>query len=600
MKDVLTAFNSGKLWDFHGGFHPPEMKSQSNQKPIKSINLPRTFYVPVKQHSGVAGNIIVNIGDYVLKGQPLTQGQELRSLPVHAPTSGKVISIAPYVAAHPSGLSELTIEIQADGLDQWREQFPIENFLSQTPEQLIERIYLAGIAGLGGAVFPSAAKIKTAEKSTKLLIINGAECEPYITCDDRLMRDYPQDIIEGIRILRYILRPEKVVIAIEDNKLEAVNTLKQALHGANDIEIRVIPTKYPSGGAKQLIQILTGIEIQSGQRSSSVGILMHNVGTAFAIKRAVINDEPLIERVVTLTGDKILNKGNRWVRLGTPVHHLLQQVDYNYDNRFPVFMGGPMMGFILPNLNVPVTKTTNCLLAPDHFEYSPPIAEQSCIRCCACSDVCPVKLMPQQLYWYARSEDHEKTQEYSLTDCIECGLCAYVCPSNIPLIQYFRQEKAKLWQIKQQEKKSEEAKIRFENRQARLNQEEQARKARTQRAAELRREELAQQQGIDPVQAALARLKAKKLETTNTLQVKEVKTLTNEKGELLPDNRDITALRKARRLSRQTEENKADTTTQRKLETALEPSDPKKAAIAAAIARAKARKTAQQHQRENN
>ena len=620
MADVLTRFNSGKLWEFDGGIHPPDMKSQSNKKPISTLPLPQDFYVPIKQHTGSAGSVLVKRGDHVLKGQPLTQADGLSSLPVHAPTSGTVIDVFPYVAAHPSGLPEISVHIKADGLDQWREQNPMDDFLTQTPEQLVEKIYQAGIAGLGGAVFPTAAKIHSAEKQVKLLIINGAECEPYITCDDRLMRDYADEIIEGVRIIRYILRPEKVVIAVENNKPEAVKSLERALHGANDIEIRVIPTKYPSGAAKQLIQVLTGMEVPSGQRSSSIGVLMQNVGTAFAIKRAVINDEPLIERVVTLTGDKIPNKGNYWARFGTPIYHLLQQADYQYDQRFPVFMGGPMMGFILPDLNAPLTKVSNCLLAPDHFEYAPPEEEKSCIRCSACSDACPVKLMPQQLYWFARSEDHEKAEEYSLKDCIECGICAYVCPSHIPLIQYFRQEKAKIWEIKHKAKLAEEAKIRFEQRQARLEREEQERKQRSQRAAAARREELAQQKGEDPVAAALERLKAKKAETPKIDQ-SEVKTIVDEKGQVLPDNSDIMAQRKARRLARQTEQaehsssQETEKTSDKKQgfldvgvangseeaskssgftstkTTALED---KKAAVAAALARAKAKKAAQQ------
>ncbi|OZN24972.1 electron transport complex subunit RsxC [Actinobacillus seminis] len=605
MSNVLTRFNSGKLWDFKGGVHPPEMKSQSNQTPIKAAKLVERFYIPIKQHAGSAGNILVHVGEHVLKGQALTQGEGLRALPVHASTSGTVVNIAPYVAAHPSGLPEMCIEIQADGQDKWCEREPIDDFLTHTPEQLIEKIYRAGIAGLGGAVFPTAAKIHSAEKQVKLLIINGAECEPYITCDDRLMRDYPHEIIEGSRILRYILRPEKVVIAIEDNKPEAVSALKAVLQGANDIEIRVIPTKYPSGAAKQLIQVLTGMEVPSGQRSSSIGVLMHNVGTAFAIKRAVMDDEPLIERVVTLTGDKIQQKGNQWVRFGTPIVALLQQADYRYDERFPVVMGGPMMGFILPNLNAPVTKLTNCLLAPDHFEYAPPEPERSCIRCSACSDACPVNLMPQQLYWFARSEDHEKSQQYSLKDCIECGLCAYVCPSHIPLTQYFRQEKAKIWEIKEKAKKAEEAKIRFEARQARLEKEELERKARSQRAAENRREELAKQKGEDPVKAALARLKAKQAKADSSVKINEIKTIVGTKGEILPDNSDIMAARKARRLAHQQAEETLQSAVENSAEmrvssmnektaeksTALED---KKAAVAAALARAKVKKLAAQ------
>ena len=586
MADVLTRFKSGKIWDFKGGIHPPEMKSQSNQSPIQQSELAHDFYVPIKQHAGTAGNLLVKEGDYVLKGQPLTQGDGLRTLPVHAPTSGTVKFIGKHVAPHPSGLTEDMIHIQADGLDKWREQFPLEEFFTLPVEQLIDRIYQAGIAGLGGAVFPTAAKIQSAEKKVKLLIINGAECEPYITCDDRLMRDYTDEMIEGIRILRYILRPEKVVIAVEDNKPEAIQAIQQSLHGANDIELRVIPTKYPSGAAKQLIYLLTGMEVPSGGRSYDIGVLMHNVGTAFAIKRAVIDDEPLIERVVTLTGDKISEKGNYWVRLGTPVDHLLAQVGYQYDERFPVFAGGPMMGLQLSDLNAPVTKLINCLLAPDHFEYGEPEPEQSCIRCSACSDACPVNLMPQQLYWYARSEDHQKSEEYSLKDCIECGVCAYVCPSHIPLIQYFRQEKAKIWEIKEKAKKAEEAKIRFEAKQARMEREEQERKARSQRAAEARREELAKQKGEDPVKAALERLKAKQ---ANSSVTKETKTIVSEKGEILPDNHDLMEQRKARRLAKQ--QAQTDTITNATTSQTDE-KEAKKAAVAAALARAKAKKAA--------
>ncbi|XOC41506.1 electron transport complex subunit RsxC [Haemophilus influenzae] len=585
MADVLSRFNSGKLWDFKGGIHPPEMKSQSNSQPLRYLPLGTDFYIPLKQHLGTTGNLLIKEGDYVLKGQALTKGDGLRMLPVHAPTSGTIKSIKPYVATHPSGLDEPTIHLQADGLDQWIERNPIDDFSTLSPEQLIHKIYQAGIAGLGGAVFPTAAKIQSAEQKVKLLIINGAECEPYITCDDRLMRERADEIIKGIRILRYILHPEKVVIAIEDNKPEAISAIRNALQGANDISIRVIPTKYPSGATKQLIYLLTGIEVPSGARSSSIGVLMQNVGTMFAIKRAVINDEPLIERVVTLTGNKIAEKGNYWVRLGTPISQILSDAGYQFDKHFPIFAGGPMMGLELPNLNAPVTKLVNCLLAPDYLEYAEPKAEQACIRCSSCSDACPVNLMPQQLYWFARSEDHKKSEEYALKDCIECGICAYVCPSHIPLIQYFRQEKAKIWQIKEKQKKSDEAKIRFEAKQARMEREEQERKARSQRAAQARREELAQTKGEDPVKAALERLKAKKANETESTQIK---TLTSEKGEVLPDNTDLMAQRKARRLARQQAASQVENQEQQ-----TQPTDAKKAAVAAALARAKAKKLAQ-------
>ncbi|MEH8027809.1 electron transport complex subunit RsxC [Gallibacterium anatis] len=588
LDDVLTRINKNRLWDFPGGIHPPEMKQQSNGTKLSRLKQPDTYYIALKQHAGKAGQLLVQVGDYVLKGQALTQGDDYRTLPVHAPTSGTITAIGDYASSHPSGLPETTITLQADGKDQWRDRQPIEDFLTVPPEQLLQKIYQAGIAGLGGAVFPTASKIASAENKVKLLIINGAECEPYITCDDRLMRDRSLDILEGIRILRYILRPQKVVLAIEDNKAEAIEAMQQALSGANDIEIRVIPTKYPSGAAKQLIQVLTGLEVPNNGRSSQIGVLMNNVATAFAVKKAIIDDEPLIERVVTLTGDKIPQPRNVWARIGTPIYHLLQQAGYQYDDRFPVFMGGPMMGFILPNLNSPVTKVTNCLIAPDHFEYQPPPQERNCIRCSACSDHCPIKLMPQQLYWFARSEDHEKSEQYNLKDCIECGVCAYVCPSNIPLIQYFRQEKAKIAELKLKAKLAEEAKVRFEAKQARMEREKQERDRRTQLAAEARRAEMAKQQGIDPVQAALERVRQKQASNATP----QIKTITNDKGEILPDNSDIMAARKARRLAKQ-----AQTQTVQPAATATTDKENKQAAIAAAIARAKAKKA---QQTENN
>ncbi|MEG9545436.1 electron transport complex subunit RsxC [Mannheimia sp. HC-2023] len=583
---------TGKLWDFPGGIHPMENKDQSNSKPIRTLNLPRFFYVPLVQHSGWAGELLVKVGDLVLKGQPLTKGDNYRQLPVHSPTSGRVIGIEPYVSTHASGLPEMTIIIETDGKDEWVERQPIEDFLSLTSDQIIQKVYQYGIAGLGGAVFPTATKLSLADKRCKLLVINGAECEPYITCDDRLMQDCTQDLIEGIRILRYVLRPEEVVIAIEDNKPHAIKALEEALKGSNDMFVRAIPTKYPSGASDQLIQVLTGLEIPAGQRTIQMGIVMHNVGTAYAVKRAIIDDEPLIERVVTLTGDKIRNKGNVWARLGTPIQHLLEQVDYQADKRFPVFMGGPMMGFILPSLQAPVTKTVNCLIAPDHFEYAPPEPERSCIRCSSCSDACPVGLLPQQLYWFARAEDHDKSKEYNLDACIECGVCAYVCPSYIPLIQYFRQEKAKINEIEEKARKAEEAKIRFEAREARLQKERDARTARITQAAEKRREEVANAGGIDPVKAALERLKAKKAAETTQETLVEVQVKSN--GE--PDNSDLMAQRKARRLAKQAEqavekaENIANTETEATDNTET---DPRKAAVAAALARAKAKKEAQ-------
>ncbi|MBE2897757.1 electron transport complex subunit RsxC [Pasteurellaceae bacterium 20609_3] len=575
MRDLLQRLDSGKLWRFPGGIHPREMKSQSNGKRIARIALAKDFYIPLKQHIGESATLCVAVGEHVLKGQKLTEHSDFRHVPVHAPTSGYIRAIAPFPANHPSGLSETMIHVEADGEDKWTALEPCSDYLSLPPQTLVEKIHHAGIAGLGGAVFPTARKIEAVLSGIEALIINGAECEPYITCDDRLMQDYTAEMIEGVRILRYLTRAQKVVIAIEDNKPRAIAAVKKALKGANDIILRVIPTIYPSGASKQLIQILTGLEVPHGARSSQLGILMHNTGTAYAIKRAVIDGEPMIERVVTLTGDKIPQPRNYWLRFGTPIRHVLSQAGYQADPRLPIFVGGPMMGYILPNLAAPITKLSNCIIAPDHFEYQAQAPEQGCIRCSSCSDACPVQLLPQQLYWFARNEEHDKSTQYNLSACIECGVCAYVCPSHIPLIQYFRQEKAKIAEIKEKERLAEEAKVRFEAREARLLKEKQAREARAKAAAEKRRQEVANQQGEDPVKAALERLKAKKAQATPQATVQ------GQNGEVLPDNSELMAQRKARRLQKAQAASEQSAVSQE--------SDPRKAAVAAALARAKAK-----------
>ncbi|MDJ0039291.1 electron transport complex subunit RsxC [Pantoea allii] len=559
MLNLLNFFKKDKVWDFQGGIHPPEMKTQSNGTPLAELPLPHRFIIPLKQHIGHEGEIGVSPGDKVLRGQALTFGQG-RMLPVHAPTSGVIKAIGPHMTAHPSGLSELCIFLTPDGEDRWISLEPLPDYRQHERAAILKRIHDAGIAGLGGAGFPTATKLKGGLRGVNTLIINAAECEPYITADDRLMQDYAAEVLEGSRILAWVLQAERVLIGIEDNKPEAIAALKQALGGERDLQIRVIPTKYPSGGAKQLTKILTGKEVPHGGRSTDIGVLMQNVGTAWAVKRAIINGEPITERVVTLTGEAIAQPRNVWSRLGTPISHLLHQVGFHPSPRQMVIMGGPLMGFTLPSLDVPVVKITNCILAPSSTEMGNDEQEQSCIRCSACADACPAKLLPQQLYWYSKGGDHDKARAHHIDDCIECGACAYVCPSNIPLVQYYRQEKAELRAIDLEAKRTLEAKARFEARQARLEREKQAREARhaeaKQRVARSDSGELA---------AAKARAKAQQAV---------------ESEEAVADARHAQArLRQA--------EAQAETQALSRQAT-----DPRKAAVEAAIARAKAKKSA--------
>ncbi|PXV78314.1 electron transport complex subunit RsxC [Pantoea sp. PNA 03-3] len=557
MLNLLNFFKKEKIWDFQGGIHPPEMKTQSNGTPLAELPLPHRFIIPLKQHIGHEGEICVSPGDKVLRGQPLTFGQG-RMLPVHAPTSGVIDAIAQHMTAHPSGLSELCIFLTPDGDDRWMPLSPLPDYRQHERSAILKRIHDAGIAGLGGAGFPTATKLKGGLQGVNTLIINAAECEPYITADDRLMQDCAAEVLEGCRILAWVLQAERVLIGIEDNKPEAIAALKQALGGERDLQIRVIPTKYPSGGAKQLTKILTGMEVPHGGRSTDIGVVMQNVGTAWAVKRAIINGEPITERVVTLTGEAIAQPRNVWSRLGTPISHLLHQVGFHPSPGQMVIMGGPLMGFTLPSLDVPVVKITNCILAPSGTEMGNTQQEQSCIRCSACADACPANLLPQQLYWYSQGGDHDKARAHHIDDCIECGACAYVCPSNIPLVQYYRQEKAELRAIDLEAKRTLEAKARFEARQARLEREKQAREARhaeaKQRVARSESGELA---------AAKARARAK--------QSAENEDAAAEARHAQARLRQAEAQAETQALSRQT-------------------TDPRKAAVEAAIARARAKK----------
>ncbi|HAU5607066.1 electron transport complex subunit RsxC [Citrobacter koseri] len=573
MLKLFSAFRKDKIWDFDGGIHPPEMKTQSNGTPLRQVPLAPRFIIPLKQHIGAEGELCVNVGDRVLRGQPLTRGRG-RMLPVHAPTSGKVIAIAPHSTAHPSALAELSVMIDADGEDRWIERDGWADYQRRSREELITRIHQFGVAGLGGAGFPTGVKLQGGGDKIETLIINAAECEPYITADDRLMQDCAAQVVEGIRILAHILQPREVLIGIEDNKPQAISMLRAVLADAHDIALRVIPTKYPSGGAKQLTQILTGKQVPHGGRSSDIGVLMQNVGTAYAVKRAVIDGEPITERVVTLTGESVSRPGNVWARLGTPVSHLLNDAGFCSSADQMVIMGGPLMGFTLPWLDVPIVKITNCLLAPSATEMGETPEEQGCIRCSACADACPADLLPQQLYWFSKGQQHDKATAHNIADCIECGACAWVCPSSIPLVQYFRQEKAEIYAIAQEEKRAAEAKARFEARQARLEREKAARLERHKNAAA---QPAAKDQ--DAIAAALARVKEKQAQATQPVVINA--------GEK-PDNSAVIAAREARKAqarARQTENAAAEP---------AEPVDPRKAAVEAAIARAKARKQEQQ------
>lgn len=461
------------VYSFHGGIHPPENKLQSTQRPLADAKLPQHLIIPVLQHIGMAADPIVKVGDEVLKGQVIAEPLGRISVAIHAPSSGRIIDISQQPVPHASGLEAECIVIETDGEERWCEHEGLADYRSLAPNQLIDFIRSKGIAGMGGAGFPTDVKLHLGDHHiVNTLIINAAECEPYISADDMLMRSAPEAIIGGIEVIAHLLKPHHILIGIEDNKPEAIAALKQAADATElQIDIQVVPTKYPSGGERQLIQLLTNIEVPSGKIPADVGIVCQNVGTTAAIYEAVTTGRPLISRIVTLTGDALAEPQNFRTLIGTPFATLLEQAKVDEQRLSKLIMGGPMMGVPVTSPHIPVIKTTNCIIATTLEEMPPPPPAQACIRCGLCEQACPAQLLPQQLYWFSKGKEFEKARQHNLFDCIECGACAYVCPSNIPLVQYYRFAKSEIRNEETEQRRADHARARFEARQARLERE---------------------------------------------------------------------------------------------------------------------------------
>jgi len=635
---IIQRISQGKFWPFHGGIHPPEQKKITNEKPIRQLPLPKQLILPLQQHIGRQGDLLVKVGDKVLKGQALTQSSNPMAVPVHAPTSGTITAIKKSAIAHPSGMSELCLFIDVDGEDTWRKREICQDVSQLSHQQIIAKIANAGIAGMGGAGFPTHIKVNT-KPDINFLIINAAECEPYITADDLLMREHSATIVDGINILDQLLNPAFILIGIEDNKPQAIKALQQATKSLEKINVCVLPTKYPSGGEKQLIKLLTGKEVTSGTLPISSGIVVQNIATCFAISDAVINDTPLLRRVITLTGQALAKPQNVWALLGTPVSYLLAQAGFTRQENTPVanppvtnppvIMGGPMMGFSILNEQVPVVKTSNCILAPSKTEmpsaFDNNANEVECIRCGQCADVCPSQLLPQELQWSAKAKDHQQLAKLNLFDCIDCGACAYVCPSQIPLVQYYRIAKAEIRQQQQLDLKAEKAKERFEARKLRLERDKIAREEKHKKAAAARKASMNKKTpeagaAKSAVAAALARVKAKKAAgkqdststATNNEETKSSSELPIANDEALDDKSQVKAAiarAKAKRLAKSTAVREKAVTNDEETKSSDEllvadeeeskqsnSADDKKAKIAAAIAKAKEKAKAKKAQ----
>lgn len=491
-----------RLHRFHGGLRLAGHKAESTAAPIRHCPLPAELVLPLAQHAGEAALACVVVGQRVRRGERIGEAQGERSAHVHAPASGAVRAIERRPLPHPSGLAGDCIVLVPDGGADDLRLDPMPDWQRIEPETLRERIRAAGIVGLGGAAFPTAEKLGAARHT---LILNGAECEPWIACDDALLRERADEVVLGGRVLRRAVGAERVLLAVEDNMPGARAAASAAIvaHGADEIELVTVPTLYPEGGERQLIRVLTGLEVPSGGMPRDIGVIVQNVGTAAACWRAVDAGEPLLSRIVSVTGPGVNAPGSFEVALGTPIAHLIAQAGGYTNAAERLVLGGPMMGLALPHDDFPIVKASNCVLVLSAAQVQESAPELPCIRCGECSRVCPAQLMPQQLHWYIRAADFNRVRDHGLFDCIECGCCDLVCPSHIPLVQHYRWAKTELRQRDRAAQEADAARLRFEMRQARLTRDE----------SEQAEQQAARQHSAasaDAVQAALARARARK------------------------------------------------------------------------------------------
>ncbi len=438
----LTALS--KVRHFRGGVHPQDRKGLSRHKAIELLPVPRRLVIPLSQHIGAPCEPLVSPGEPVKKGQKIGEAKGFVSVPVHAPTSGRVSRIGNF--PHPLGRPLPAIEIESDGVDEWADDIHgREDVPSLAPDDLRAIIREKGIVGMGGATFPTHVKLSPPEgKTIDTLIINGAECEPYLTADYRLMVEEPEKVIGGMRIMMTILGVESVFIAIEANKPEAIEAMRKTLGREPQVEVTVLDVKYPQGAEKQLIKTLVNREVpSSGGLPMDVGVLVQNVGTAAAIHQAVWLGIPLIERVVTVTGEGIHEPKNLRVRIGTPVGVLLEACGGFTERPGKLVFGGPMMGISQYTTDVPVIKGTSGILVLPASEVQMKEA-QTCLRCGTCVRVCPMNLLPNAIGVSAIRDRFDEAEKHYLLDCIECGACAYGCPAKIPLVHWIRYAKAEV------------------------------------------------------------------------------------------------------------------------------------------------------------
>ncbi|MDO9138858.1 MAG: electron transport complex subunit RsxC [Methylobacter sp.] len=462
---MLSFFKKLRI---RGGVHAEERKAATALPIVNDFPLPKKLYIPLQQHVGKAAEPVIKVGEKVLKGQLLAHSQGLVSAPVHAPSSGIILDVNDYPAPHPSALPIRMIVLETDGKDEWLKTSVAADPFQLDAEEISLRVGAAGIVGLGGATFPTVVKLNMGrENQIDTLIINGAECEPYLCCDDRLMQERAAEIIDGVRLMLHGMGTKSAVVAIENNKPQAFLAMQAAAEPYVQIKVMQIPTRYPMGWDRQLIRYVTGREVPVGCRSSEIGVTIHNVGTAHAVHKAIRHGQPLLSRVVTVAGGAVNRPMNVEVPFGTLISELFAFCEVNTENTARIIMGGPMMGDSLPHSSLPTVKATSGILALTTNELKN-TDEQPCIRCASCVSVCPAGLRPLDMANNIRINQLDAAVDLGLKDCISCGCCSYICPSNIPLVQYFKYASGEVMARQQAQHKAEQTKKLIDARNARM------------------------------------------------------------------------------------------------------------------------------------